>query len=260
MPARDKPSQAKAFYQRFLASADRLAFLRGLVNSTPLTFETEWLEFKPYPFLDSEKTVKEVWSKTVSAFANTEGGVLVWGIGAKKVNRVDAARKFQLVTDPDELRSRLYELHHQASDPPLSGVEIEPVRDPNEGGKGFVVCFIPQGVFVPYRAEYSNNQYYIRVGDDSIVPRPAILRRLFYPQSLARIEMSVVLSNHEKLMSNTPVLEWSYMVILINSGNNTAHSLYIHICDNVRLRNRNTMSFYPDSLWNQRKVPLMKSV
>ncbi len=49
MAVTDTPSLARSFYQRFLASADRIAFLEGLVNSSPPTFETEWLEFKMYP-------------------------------------------------------------------------------------------------------------------------------------------------------------------------------------------------------------------
>ena len=82
-------SLAGEFYRQFRESSDGVVFLRALVNSSPLTFETEWREFKPYPHEDPEESIKQIWSKNLSAFANTQGGVLIWGIGTKKVRRVD---------------------------------------------------------------------------------------------------------------------------------------------------------------------------
>lgn len=237
MRSNEMPSLARDFYGRFLASADRAAFLEALINSNPLTFETEWLEFKAQPHggndQKGDQKIKELWCANLSAFANSQGGVLIWGIGARKQDQVDAARTRELVPAPDWLRTRLFELHHVATDPPLSGVEIEAVTVPDEGGKGFVVCFIPQGAFVPYRAEFNIKNYYIRVGDDSIVPSPVMLRRLFYPQSLARLEMRVVLSSARKDCGGVMTDLWKYQVFLRNAGRATAHEVYILICDNV---------------------------
>ena len=237
MPPTDTPSLAKSFYQRFLAAPDRVAFLDALVNSSPPTFETEWLEFKMYP-LDGngqpdEQKIKELWSINLSAFGNTQGGVLIWGIGAKKIDKVDAAHSRPLVPSPDALRTRLFELHHLATDPPLSGVEIEAVTVPNTGGKGFVVCLIPQGAFVPYRAEFNVRTYYMRVGDDAIIPSPVILRRLFYPQSLAKLEMRAVLSSERREHQGRMTDFWTYQVFLQNVGPSTAHEVYVLIQDNV---------------------------
>src|SRR5271157_1593181 len=97
----------------------------------------------------NEQKIKEFWCINLSAFGNTQGGVLIWGIGAKQIDKVDAAWSRPLVPSPDTLRTKLFELHHLATDPPLSGVEIEAITVPNEGGRGFVVCFVPQGAFVP---------------------------------------------------------------------------------------------------------------
>jgi hypothetical protein len=231
------PSLARSFYQRFLAAPDRVAFLEGLVNSSPPTFETEWLEFKMYPQEGNdqkdEQKIKEIWCVNLSAFGNTQGGVLIWGIGARKIDKIDAAWSRPLVPSPDALRTKLFELHHVATDPPLSGVEIEAVTVPNEGDKGFVVCFIPQGAFVPYRAEFNIKHYYMRVGDDSIVPSPVMLRRLFYPQSLAKLKMRAVLSSERKEYEGRMTDFWKYHVFLQNAGWSTAHEVYILIEDNV---------------------------
>ena len=68
------------------------------------------------------------------------------------------------------------ELHHLASDPPIQGVEVEAVPDPADPARGFVVCFIPENGVKPVRAEHAGKQFYIRVGDDSVVPSTALLR------------------------------------------------------------------------------------
>ena len=199
MTPRDAPSLARSFYQRFIDETDRVAFLKELVASS--VFETEWLEFKSYPHTapgQPDDKIKEFWSKNISAFANTQGGVLVWGIDAHKIDGVDAAHALRLVPSPQLLRSRLYELHHLATDPPVDGIDIQAVEDLGESGQGFVVCFIPQGQFVPYRAEFNIKNYYIRIGDDSIIAPPVILRRLFFPQSQAKLEMRVVLASERK--------------------------------------------------------------
>jgi hypothetical protein len=98
----------------------------------------------------------------------------------------------------------IVELHNLATDPPLFWVEIEAVTVPNEGGKGFIVCFIPRGGFVPYRAEFNLRNYYMRVGDDSIFPMSVILRRLLYSQPLAKIEKRAVLSTECKEHDGRP--------------------------------------------------------
>jgi hypothetical protein len=137
------------------------------------------------------------------------------------VNGVDVAHKFELVPDPEKLRSRLYELHHIATDPPVGDIDIQSVEDPNSQGGGFVVCFVPVGNFVPYRAELNIKNDYIRIGDDSIITPPVFLRRLFYPQSLARIVMRAALVQQD--LSVGPMLSkvWHYRVGLTNTGTST---------------------------------------
>ncbi|WP_165227275.1 RNA-binding domain-containing protein [Aquisphaera insulae] len=236
MPTSGGPSLARGFYEQFLGTSDKPGFVRGLVNSTPLTFEKEWLEFKVCPVdtanpQKAEQKLKTLWATNLAAFANTEGGVLIWGIKAKEVDKIDAACGVEMVPRPEELRSRLMQLHHLATNPPLSGVEVHAVTD--EGEKGFVVCYIPQGRFVPYRAEFDINQYYIRVGDDSVVPSPVILRRLFFPQSLARIEVLVDLYFEKPPEADQSVRRYHYDVTMRNIGNTTAHDVYIVIEDDL---------------------------
>ena len=75
-----KPSLAEQFFNDCRGASDCRAHLRGLVAAQ--TPETDWLDFKCRPSRDAN--AKEIWYKALSGFANTEGGVLVWGIEASK--------------------------------------------------------------------------------------------------------------------------------------------------------------------------------
>ena len=67
-------SAAQSYFDQITSAADPAGFLALLVGATPPTFETEWLDFKG----DARpEHVQKIWSKALSAFANTEGGVLI---------------------------------------------------------------------------------------------------------------------------------------------------------------------------------------
>jgi len=76
-----RSSSAHVLFDQIKAGG--IGFLQGTVHSTPPTFEEEWLDFKGAAATPPDK-IKEIWSKALAGFANTEGGVLVWGIDARK--------------------------------------------------------------------------------------------------------------------------------------------------------------------------------
>jgi len=175
-----KESLARQFFDKIAAGG--VTAVKNLVNSDPPTFENDWLDFKSGQC--PAKEIPPIWSKALSGFANTQGGVLIWGIDARKnpETQIDCAGDFVLVDTPSRLRSRLQELSNQASDPPLSGIEYLTFEDLEHPGKGFVVCYIPEGRNKPYRAESCERNYFIRAGQSFSVPSPALLRSLFFPQ------------------------------------------------------------------------------
>lgn len=184
----ERPSVAKNFFLTITRDADPVAAIKRLVGATPPEFETEWRDFKGAAQI-SDQDIKKTWSKALAGFANTQGGVLIWGVDARKdhATGIDAASSLSLVKNPSAFKSRLNELHHQATEPPVQGVEIEAYPDPSTGDGGFVICYVPESTFKPHRAEHADRQYYIRAGDDFVVPSVSLLRNLFFPQSRCRL-------------------------------------------------------------------------
>jgi hypothetical protein len=225
---------AGQFFEEFKANdiPGREAFLRKLFDAADPRFETESLDFKGCQWIDAStgnveylapNKVKELWSKALSAFANTGGGVLVWGIEARndQATKVDAASDFARVKDPLAHKSRLWQLHHEATDPPVLGVEIEHWEDPARVGEGVVVCHIPESPHRPHRAEFvTNKPYYIRVGDDFVISPVSILRHLFFPYAAAVFRVDVVYLY--RFAPDPPTYELTYELQLSNSGTATA--------------------------------------
>jgi hypothetical protein len=193
MAEMDQQSPVGDFFEQIGEGAAAFGLLSGLISTNPPTAETEWLDFKGSMSL-SDADLKRLWSKALSGFANTQGGLLIFGIDARMdpATGVDAAHALSLVPNPATLRSRLMELHHQATDPPVLGVEVKEVIGPT--GEGFVVCYIPNSPFKPHRSEHCNKQYYVRAGDDFVEAGPGLLRTLFYPRYHPSLWVEVALT------------------------------------------------------------------
>jgi len=169
-------SRATAFFDAIKAGGTR--FLHNLVSTK--SQESDYLDFKGAAHL-KDKDAKETWSQALSGLANTEGGVLVWGIRAARnvTTKIDEADSLDLVPDVDAFAQMLRDVELQAVIDPVPGVQMERYRD--SGAAGFVVCLIPEGPYKPYRAELHGKQYYQRIGDKFAVIPHSLLRSLFYP-------------------------------------------------------------------------------
>ena len=141
-------SRAQQFFDQIVSRPDPVKFLEDLVTNKQA--EDSYLEFKGVGKIQ-DKDTKKYWSKALSGFANTEGGVVVWGIRAEKApsvtdasNKIDTATDLDLADHPDTFAQKLKDVMLQATIDPVQGVQIRHL-DKTPGGQGFVVCLIPEG-------------------------------------------------------------------------------------------------------------------
>jgi hypothetical protein len=202
-----------------------------LISTQPPTFEEAWRDFKGASHLTVKELasngLKEIWSKALGAMANTEGGVLIWGIRADKdpMTKVDAARDLSLCPDVNALTSRLKELLPSVTSPPVLDVEIFPV--PTTGSEGFVVCHIPRSRFGPHRSEASGKRFLARFQDHSEDIPVDWLRRMFTPEIRPHLVPFVSVSP-TKTENFQDVFK--YTLALRNDGSGTAESVFV-ICN-----------------------------
>jgi hypothetical protein len=220
-------SNAEALFAEICAATDPFSYLVAMTNSSPPTFETEWLDFKGKT---APQDVLKTWSEAVSGFANTEGGVLIWGIDCRDVDGVDAACGLSLVDDPAALKSRLLTNINQTTDPPVQGIQLREVI--GQDGKGFLVCLIPESGNKPHRAEQKTNKpYMIRAGDSFVVPSPSLLRSMFYPRVAPDIQIEIAPTWQKEPPKIPAPTEWpfSFEGRLRNVGRATAHDLFVEV-------------------------------
>lgn len=230
-----RSSLASEYFERLKAKgAGLFTHLASLPSAKPRVAEEEWLDFKGVARLP-EKAIAEIWSQSLAAFATTQGGVLIWGVDCRKdsVTKIDCVTALSLVKDPEAFRSRLMELHHQSTEPPVVGVECLAVPDPGNPAQGFVVCLIPESTAKPVRAEHCGKQYYIRAGDDSIVPSPALLRLLFVPGSNATLSVSSRVSHVPHVGPGSQGTAAAIALSIGNSGLVSAKSVTLRLSSDL---------------------------
>src|SRR5579872_4218522 len=245
-PTMPPPSLARNFFDEIRNAPDSVAFIRGLVNSTPPTFETDWLDFKEQPRINahrvadlSDKKWRDIWIEALAGFANNQGGVLIWGIEARKdaATGIDAAADVKPVNNPNAVKSRLTELQRQATDPPLTNVEIDAYELPTAPGTGFVVCFVPEGPFKPYKTEDGRrSQYVIRAGDNFVAMSRSMLQSMFYPRTKAVFRVKATLVFHLPERNRNAEKATAHMnciVELANDGTATARNVEVFVTSHL---------------------------
>lgn len=102
-------------------------------------------------------------AKALSGFANSSGGLVVWGVDARKnAEGIDCAVDLREIPDVRRFLTRLNELTGEAVDPVVSGVQHRVIE--TSGGKGFAVSLIPEGDSGPHMAKLGEDRYYKRSG------------------------------------------------------------------------------------------------
>jgi hypothetical protein len=218
-------SRARQFFDEIVAGGTPA--IEALVTNAQ--HETEWVDFKGGDQLSEDA---KTWSEAVCGFANNQGGVLIWGIDARKdkATHIDAASALNPVQAPAKLRSRLIELLRSAVEPPLTGVDIQEFHQTGESGDGYVVCFVPESDTKPHRAEsVKNKPYLIRIADAFINPSPSLLRSLFYPKSSALLEAEVAAYWPDAGVNPVAMITAKFAVTIRNIGIISAKDIYVSL-------------------------------
>lgn len=125
------------------------------------------LDFKRLSHPDGAVTVgkndKENYAAALSGFANSAGGVIVWGVDARRSQPVTEVP----IHAVSEFVKQLESLLPVAVTRSVEGVEN--ISLPIRGDEGFAATYIPESAAAPHRAEFHLKRYFRRVGD-SFVP------------------------------------------------------------------------------------------
>jgi predicted HTH transcriptional regulator len=105
----------------------------------------------------------------LSAFSNSIGGLILWGIVARKDDDgVDCATDRQPIANIERFKADVTRLISQAVMPRHEGILVEaiPVLEPL--GAGYLAIYVERSERRPHRCEFTK-QYWKRSGDSSIM-------------------------------------------------------------------------------------------
>lgn len=123
------------------------------------------LDFKTISKADFSNTDdKKNLAKALSGFSNSNGGLIVWGVLAKKNNfGIDQAQGVKEIYPLSLLLSKLNELTSRATSPPNDGVRHKILSISSD--TGIAVTYVPESDIGPHMAKLSEDRYYKRSGD-----------------------------------------------------------------------------------------------
>ena len=114
--------------------------------------ESSYIDFKINLEIDKPKS----WLKTISAFANSDGGVILFGID-------DKTRKPKDLEDISKVADKVTQLINTKIEP-IPRYELKSFVDDN---KDFLVVEVGDGPKTPYYVNEKNRTAYIRKGNES---------------------------------------------------------------------------------------------
>lgn len=142
-------SMSKTDLERFVATAQEEHLL---------------LDFKNVSSGELSNDDKRNFARALSGFANSSGGLVVWGVDARKNPQgVDCAVALKPVANAALLVSRLNELTGSSATPIVDGVRHRAIADPD--GSGFAVTIVPESLGGPHMAKAHEDKYFKRSGD-----------------------------------------------------------------------------------------------
>lgn len=182
-----------------------------------------YLEFKTLSESPMNKDDKRNFAKALSGFANSSGGVVIWGIVAKaKKGKPDVASGKKPIREPTSVISQLNSFTGEFVSRIVDGVEHKIIFAGEGTEEGFIASLIPQSDALPHMAGAGLGRYYKRSGDSFYRLEHFDLEDMFGRRPKPILGLYI-----EKVEAAARPFE--HIVGLENSGRGIAKFPYLHI-------------------------------
>lgn len=163
-------------------------------------------------------------AKAISGFANSSGGILIWGIEDEKLLP-------KPICKVENFLSRLLELSSQVTDPVVTGIDGEWIlSDDKPSGKGFALFHVPESQLPPHRVILKQkdiqNHYYIRSGNSFVVAPHFQLEDMFGRRPKPQLEIS---TSYKATGWSGKVCSLNVILGIENKGRGSAKSPFLSV-------------------------------
>jgi Putative DNA-binding domain len=166
-------------------------------------------------------------AKCLSGFSNSDGGIIVWGIDARKnAQGINGASTRKEITPIKLFVSRLNELTGQAISPTFEGIVHKAIEVGDDSG--FAATLVPESDSGPHMAKLGEDRYYKRSGDSFYRMEHFDLEDMFGRRQKPRLAI---------ILDNRPSGADNYTLDLHFSFKNSGRALAKHTGSIARITN-----------------------
>jgi len=154
--------------------------------------------------------------KAISGFANSSGGILIWGIDCRRdTSGVEKADKHPL-KDAQGFNTKVQGAISRVTVPPHPSVEVLSFEQPGASPSGYVVVHVPQSTIGPIRS-VSSNHYHLRTGSDFAIVPHDVLAGMFGRAPLPTVDLNLI-SHPARLDARPGHLTLAFGLVAVNFG------------------------------------------
>lgn len=185
-------------------------------------------------------------AKALSGFANSSGGVLIWGLEDERLTP-------KPIANIEQFTANLARLATQVTDPVVRNVDVDwlPSNHLNNGS-GFALIYVPESDLPPHRVILNDtevkNHYYVRSGESFVVATHTQLEDMFgrRPKPLLSLKTGIEVNSTSGTAPNT---KYSVYVVLgiRNEGRGPAKAPFLAACRSKEFRRVTHRWFCPFS-------------
>ncbi|WP_437965344.1 ATP-binding protein [Sorangium sp. So ce260] len=180
-------------------------------------FENNWLECKEKQKPEQgalDQGDKSSFAKALSGFANTSGGVLIFGLEARKdKDEVDMIIGLKPIKELRKFESALREMESRIVERVVVGVEY--LRITTKEDEGLLAVYVPPSEYTPHRNQM-DSKFYLRAGGVFNSMPVSLIEDLFARRLRPELEFIIRRLSDEQLL-----------VALKNSGRASAKTPYV---------------------------------
>lgn len=165
-------------------------------------------------------------SKAISGFANSSGGVVVWGVDCRRDNATgnEVANKYPLL-DAGGFNTKLQSAISRTTIPPHPGIQVASFDEPGRTPAGYVALLVPQSLIGPIRSVVTNH-YHIRTGSDFGIVSHDVLAGMFGRAPQPNVDLNII-SHQTRLDSRPEHLTIAFGLIAVNLGSVVGERPYL---------------------------------
>ncbi|ATX81556.1 Putative DNA-binding domain-containing protein [Mariprofundus ferrinatatus] len=194
--------------------------------------ETVHLDFKCVEQSSMGRADRKNLAKALSGFANSEGGIVVWGVDARaNEDGIDCAQGIVDIDNVARFVSKLNEFTSEVS-PSINGVLHK--RVPTDGERGLAVTIVPESDSGPHMAKASLDQYFKRSGDKFLKMEHFEVADMFGKRKQAKLRLLVLPGLRDEHSSKL------FLLRLINIGRGSAIAPSLRIMSDPPCISRST--------------------